>query len=139
MLDARRGDDCALVEVQRQLGTGRTGVEGDVVDADAGLLDRAVVGGADQLAVLGDPQFEDGLGRVRTRELAGGEGAAAEGDDEGGHGDRERWGEQVSDGAHCGLLRIGGYEARRSPPESASGGISRASVEKSPLRRHDPK
>ena len=42
---------------------GRRG-EGDVVEADAGLLDRAVVVGADQLAVLGDAQLEDGLGRV---------------------------------------------------------------------------
>src|SRR4051794_35071782 len=46
-LHPRRRDDRAALEIKRHLPAGRPGVERDVVDADAGLLDRAVVVGPD--------------------------------------------------------------------------------------------
>ena len=106
-LDARRGLDRAALEVERQLGAGRRGGEGDVVEADAGLLDRAVVVGADQLAVLGDAQLEHGLRGVA--ELAGGDRGAAERGDERGQGDGER-GSQKS-----------GHASSDAPPAAVPG------------------
>src|SRR5215213_7320750 len=42
-LYARRREDGAVLDVERDLRARRAGVEGDLVDADPGLLDRAVV------------------------------------------------------------------------------------------------
>ena len=87
----RRREDRAILEVERDLRTRRAGVERDVVDADAGLLDGAVIVRADRLAVLGDAHLQHGLGLIGAGDLTGGQGGAAHGDDKGGHGDRERW------------------------------------------------
>jgi hypothetical protein len=48
----------ALVEAQRHLRARRTRLERDVVDADASLLDHAVVVRADQLAVFGNAHLQ---------------------------------------------------------------------------------